>query len=349
MSEAGRLSRGGLIGCGFVSRYHLQGWSRIPEARLVAICDLDPQALDRAVELAPGARRYHDAEEMIWAEAQTDEPLDFVEICTRPESHRALVELAARHHVHVLCQKPAAPSRADLLAMIQAGTEAGIKVMIHENWRFRPWYRAMKKEIDAGTIGRPIRLRIAHRDTRAIRPGGFDDQPYFRSMPRLILYEMGCHLIDTARFLLGEIEQVTARIGKFGAENVGEDLATILIEFNCGALGLIDLNWCAPADHARPEWALNDTVVEGTEAALRVRLDGSLDRIDRSGRTDRIQVSVPAASEVYVEGYAETQRHFINGLRNGRDHETSASDTLMTMEVVWRAYDSAEAGLTVAV
>ena len=57
-----------------------------------------------------------------------------------------------------------------------------------------------------GAVGRPIRLRLAHRDTRALRSDGFADQPYFAAMPRLILLEMGCHLVDTARYLLGEVE-----------------------------------------------------------------------------------------------------------------------------------------------
>ena len=107
--------------------------------------------------------------------------------------------------------------------------------MIHENWRFRPWYRALRSdELEAGTIGRPIRLRLAHRDTRAFRPDGFADQPYFATMPRLILLEMGCHLVDTARYLLGEIETVTATLGRFGEGHIGEDLATLSLGFQAG-------------------------------------------------------------------------------------------------------------------
>jgi predicted dehydrogenase len=349
MDYSERPLRGALIGCGFVSRYHLEGWSKIADVRLAALCDLNSEALEGAAARVPEANRYADAAEMFRDEAEAGTPLDFVEICTRPESHRGLVELAASHGVHVLCQKPAAPSRADLEAMIHAGERAGVRVMIHENWRFRPWYRALRAEIESGAVGRPIRLRIAHRDTRAIRPGGFADQPYFTTMPRLILYEMGCHLIDTARSLMGEIADVTARLGRFGLENPGEDVATLLVGFAGGAMGLIDITWCAPADHARAEWALNDTVVEGTEATLRLRLDGALDRIDVNGRCDRIAVNLPAAEDVYVEGYTATQRHFLDGLRTGRAHETSAAETLRTMDVVWRAYESAEVGKSLAV
>src|SRR3954462_8107723 len=92
--------RGALIGCGFVSQFHLAGWRDVPGARLLALCDVDLGRLARAGALAPEARRYRDAG-ALFAEV----PLDFVEICTRPGSHVELVSLAAAHGVHVLCQK----------------------------------------------------------------------------------------------------------------------------------------------------------------------------------------------------------------------------------------------------
>jgi predicted dehydrogenase len=336
---------GALIGCGFVSQYHLEAWSKIPEARLVALCDLDPERLERVAAKVPGARVYTDPAAMFEAE----ETLDFVEICTRPDSHRELVELAARYRVDVLCQKPAAAVRPDLKAMIEDCVSTGTRLMIHENWRFRPWYRAIRSEIDAGTIGRPLRLRIAHRDTRALRADGFADQPYLSTMPRLILLEMGCHLIDTARYLIGEIQTVSATIGKCGRNSVGEDVAMLSVYFAGGCLGLLDMSWCAPAELARPEWALNDTVAEGSAGTLRLLADGSLELISPSGRHERKAVNLPPEDQVYVDGYIATQRHFINGLLSGEEHETRAADTLRTMEVVWTAYRSAEEGRTLSV
>jgi predicted dehydrogenase len=339
--------QGALIGCGFVSQHHLEGWSRIPEANLVAICDLNPERLAWAAARAPGARRYTEAAALFEAE----EELDFVEICTRPDSHRELVEMAARHGVDVLCQKPAAAVRSELKAMIEASVSTGIRLMFHENWRFRPWYRAMRAEIDAGSVGRLIRLRMAHRDTRALRADGYNDQPYFRSMPRLILLEMGCHLVDTARFLIGEIQTVFATLGRFGRQSIGEDVATLSVYFSGGCLGLLDMSWCAPCDPStsRPEWALNETVVEGTSGSLRLLPDGSLEWTSPTGRTERKDVPLPPDDRVYVEGYAATQRHFVQGLLQDMEHETRATDTLRTMDVVWTAYRSAEEGRTLDV
>lgn len=334
--------RGALIGCGFVSRFHLEAWRRVPGGRIVALCDLDAGRLATAASRAPGARLYRDAGSLFGAGR-----FDFVEICTHPEAHRELVSLAARHGAHVLCQKPAAADRPDLLAMIADCARAGVRLMVHENWRFRPWYRALRAEIDAGTVGRPVRLRLAHRDTRALRPGGFSDQPFLASRPRLILLEMGCHLVDTARYLMGEVRSVSATLGRFGPGHPGEDLATLNLRFATGAVGLLDMSWCAPADLARPEWALNESAVEGTAGALRVRPDGSLALVTLDGLTETRPVAMPPDDEVYVAGYAATQRHFLEGLRAGTDHETSGADTLKTMDVVWAGYRSAEEGRVV--
>jgi len=184
--------------------------------------------------------------------------------------------------------------------MIRACDSSGIRLMFHENRRFRSWYRALRAEISAGTIGRPICLRIAHRDTRALREGGYDDQPYFRTMPRLILLEMGCHLVDTARFLIGEVATVSAALGKFGSHSIGEDVATLSLQFASGCMGLLDMSWCAPADLARAEWALNETVVEGTAGSLRLLTGGSLEWIDPTGSRERKPVILPPDDQVYL-------------------------------------------------
>src|SRR6266571_1866452 len=123
--------RGALIGCGFVAQHHLAAWRQSADARLVAVCDVRADRREWARQFVPDARLVADAANLF-----NEGPLDFVEICTRPDSHRSLVELAARHGAHVLCQKPAAETRTDLLAMIAACDRAGVRLMIHENWRF---------------------------------------------------------------------------------------------------------------------------------------------------------------------------------------------------------------------
>jgi predicted dehydrogenase len=336
--------RGGLIGCGNVSRHHLRGWTRVPGASIEALCEIDHARLEAAGTKLPTARLYQSAEAMLAAEK-----LDFVEVCTGPESHAEIVRLAAEHGAHVLCQKPAALVRADLVGMIECCDAANVRLMIHENWRHRPWYRSFRTELDSGTIGKPLRIRISHRDTRALRSVGFADQPFLVRRPQLILMEMGCHLIDTARFLLGEIATVFAQLLRAAEGHAGEDIATLSVVFVSGALGLLDMSWCAQPDVARPEWALNETVVEGTCGAIKLQTDGSLLHVGLAGSTRRIEVPLPPEDEVYVQAYSATQRIFIEGCLCGIPHETSGLDTLKTMDVVWAGYHSAERGRAEAI
>ena len=186
-----------------------------PNARLVALCDLDPERLERPRRAGAGGAALHRRGERCSRRRTCS-----ISSRSAPGPSRTASSSSWRPDTgsHVLCQKPAAPGAARPPGDDRGlRSRRGVRLMIHENWRFRPWYRALRAEIDAGTIGRPIRLRIAHRDTRALRPDGFADQPYLATMPRLILLEMGCHLVDTARYLIGEVQTVSATIGRFGA------------------------------------------------------------------------------------------------------------------------------------
>ena len=82
MKDSARPLRGAVIGCGFVSKFHLEAWPRVADARLVALCDMNRQRLEQAAARVSGARIYTDAADLFAAE-----DLDFVEICTLPDSH----------------------------------------------------------------------------------------------------------------------------------------------------------------------------------------------------------------------------------------------------------------------
>jgi hypothetical protein len=77
--------------------------------------------------------------------------------------------------------------------------------------------------------------------------------------------------------------------------------------------------------------------------------DGSLEWISLTGRRERKPVVLPPDDQVYIDGYAATQQSFLKGLITGAEHETRASDTLRTMDVVWTAYRAAEEGRSLKV
>jgi predicted dehydrogenase len=156
-----RPLRGGIIGCGYFSQFQIEGWRRMPGVELAAACDLD---IARARAAAPKA--YSLPEAMLDAEE-----LDFIDIATRPETHLELVRLTLGREIPTICQKPMAPTWQQCLDMVAAAESTRTRLMIHENWRWQPWYRSAKKLIEGGDLGALLtyRFRTCRNDGRGAR------------------------------------------------------------------------------------------------------------------------------------------------------------------------------------
>jgi predicted dehydrogenase len=325
--------RGCLIGCGYVSQFHLDGWTRQTRGRLTAVCDLDAAKAKAACRYGV-CTAYTDAAEMLRQERP-----DFVEICTRPESHLTLVRLAAENGIHVLCQKPIAPTLGELEEMIAVCARHGVRFMVHENFRWRSWYTRMKADLEGGRLGRPFRLGLEMHDQRCLKPDGLADQPYFYAMPRLILYEIGPHAVDLARYLFGEPYQVFAVSQRLGKQR-GEDVVHLTLWYPQGRLALLDLSWATAGRDSRPEWGLHHTWIETDRGTLRTRSDAQLDW--QPVGQPALVLPVTVDPDPMVEGYALTQAHFLDCLHTGERFATDGEDTLRTMRIIFAAYDSAE-------
>ena len=101
---------------------------------IVAACDLQ---LSKAQASAPKA--YTSIENLL-----AEEQLDFLDIATRPDTHLPLVRAAIERGIPAICQKPMAPTIEDAAEMAKLVHKTGARVMIHENWRWQPWYREAK-------------------------------------------------------------------------------------------------------------------------------------------------------------------------------------------------------------
>ncbi len=332
------MLRGCLIGCGYVSQFHLEGWARQKLGRLVAVCDLDPARAQSACQHGV-CTAYTDAREMF----QRERP-DFVEICTRPESHLPLVRLGAEHGVHVLCQKPIAPTLDELRGMMAACDRAGVRFMVHENFRWRSWYARMKAELEGERLGRAFRFGLTMHDPRCLTPNGLADQPYFFDYPRLILYEIGPHAIDLARYLFGEVRRVFCVTQHLGPQR-GEDVAQLTLWFDGGRIANLDLSWATVARNTRPEWGLHDAWIEADKGTLRTTVHGHLEWLPVHGTREILPVVIDP--DPMIEGYANTQMHFLECLQSGARFPTDGEDTLQTMRIVFAGYESAATGVPV--
>ena len=320
------MLKGGIIGCGFFGQIQLEAWRRMDGAEIVAAADPD---LDRARKSA--ARAYASAEQML-----DRERLDFVDIATRPEQHLELVRLAAALTLPVICQKPIAPTWNDAVAMVEAAEAAGVPFMVHENWRWQPWFREARRRIQSGAIGQPLAYHFRVRKNDGGGPAPYPNQPYFAQMPRLLIYETLVHHIDTARFLFGDVESVLARTRRINPIIAGEDHAVLAMTHQGGLTGIIDGHRFSDPSPDGP--VLGEAWFEGESGVLFVRGDGLL----------FANSEVLWRNEV-TEGYRgdsvrATQQHFLNCLASGEPFESGGREYLNTVRVVEAAYESAAAG-----
>jgi predicted dehydrogenase len=325
----------GLIGCGFWAQTQLLAWQEIEEVELVAVCDIDPEKARQAAQTFGAPRVYTEAAEMF-----TKESLDFVDIVTTPPSHRSLVELAAKHQLNVICQKPMAWSMADARAMVEACHAAGVVFMVHENWRWQAPIRELKRLVNEGTIGRPFFGRISFRSD--FDP--FGGQAWLREAPRFVIIEAGIHQLDVARFFFGEAEALFCQTTRIRPDIMGEDVATILLTMT-GSTCLVDLSFSTPTEHQTfPETFVT---IEGSEGVVHLGADYRL-YITRPGSMEMRTLPDPEHDwttrpwHVMQDSALKAQRHWVDCLQTGQPPETTGADNLRTLELVFGAYTSAE-------
>lgn len=333
--------RGISVGAGYFSHFQHEAWARLPEVEIVALANRD-LAKARAAAARHGIPRAYAWDDLA-AMLDAEKP-DFIDIITPPETHLEVVRLAAARGIAIICQKPLAPTLAEARVIVADAARAGVRLMVHENFRFQPWHREIKRLLEAGAVGQLFSLNFRSRlgdgwGEQAYIPR----QPYFRTYPRLLVYETGLHFIDTFRYLAGDITRVTAWLRRLNPVIKGEDCGLLVFEFATGAIGQWDANRYNEPACPPPEtrYTFGEFLVEGSAGSLRLQLDGRI-TLKKLGGEETV---VDYAHE--RRGFAgdcvwATQRHFIDRLLDGRPFETSGEDYLITTAIQEAVYQSAE-------
>ncbi|MEO6788626.1 MAG: Gfo/Idh/MocA family oxidoreductase, partial [Chthoniobacteraceae bacterium] len=322
--------KGVLIGAGFFAQFQAEAWKRMDGVDLVAVADLAP---GRAQEFAANhgiARAYESVEAMLDAERP-----DFVDIATRPDTHLLLTRLAAARGMHVISQKPMAASMTECIAMCDACEAADVRLLIHENWRWQPWYREAKRLIETGALGALRRLSFDWRtgDGNGLEP--FAAQPYFREMPRLIIHESLIHILDTFRFLAGEFRVTACETRRVNPVIVGDDWAEIQCAFDAGAKGSIHGD--RQTGPVPAPVAMGSMILEGERATLRIAGDGHIFLAKRGAVEDRLDF-IPPTNGYKGDSVFATQQHLLGCLRTGSPSESEGREYLKTVALVEDCY-----------
>ena len=333
--------KGICIGTGYFSQFHYEAWSRISAVEIVGICDLDlEKAKQRTMPFFKNTPQYSNDFQSLLRDVKPD----FVDIITPPITHFDLIKTAVKQGVkNIICQKPLALSFKEAKAIVAYAQKHKVRFMVHENFRFQPFHQEIKKLLQAQIIGNQIfslhwRMRMGdgwQSDAYLAR------QPYFRTMPQLLIYETGIHFIDVCRFWFGEVDTVFAKLYKRHKDIVGEDAGIVLLEHTEGVITTLDMSRYNEPNYDNPRLTFGELTIDGNKGTIRLCGDGRI-TIQKLGETEQ-----PHSYPLDIKNFAGdcvyfTQKHFTNCLLSEKSFDTEGGIYLKNIAVQEAVYQSSK-------
>jgi predicted dehydrogenase len=324
----------GLAGAGFVAPHHLKAWQRLHgRAAVVAIADPQIEAARALANTFGVPAVYASVEAML-----EGEHLDVMDVASPRETHAPICRLAADRGLAIICQKPLAPTFDEAVSLV-ADIRGRARLMVHENWRFRPHYRRISAWLRDGRIGKVRTATMALLTSGLIpdssgRAPAIERQPMFATLERLLVMEVLIHHIDTLRFLLGPLALTGASLRRSCPLVRGEDRASISMATTASSQVLLIGDFMAAGHPAAQRDRLEILGATGV-----IVLDGERLRLVRGADTEA-DVAIDFAAD-YDASYLGAFTHFLDRLDDGGPFETSPDDNLETLLIVEQVYQTA--------
>ncbi len=326
-----------VVGLGYFSQLHLSAWHANPGVDLVGVTDLDADAT-RAASDRFGVTGFETLSELI---EQTDP--DIVDIVAPPQAHAVLIRTALRPGRTIICQKPFCTSLAEAEIVAAEAETTETTLVIHENFRFQPWYRDIKRFLDQGQMGQIYQCRFDLRPGDGRGPDAYlDRQPAFQAMPRLLIHETGVHFIDLFRWLFGDITSVYADLRQLNPAIAGEDAGTMLLSHRGSVQSVFDGNRLADRPAKQPRLTMGEMRIEGEAGSLFLNGEGVV-HFRPFGETNShvLSPATPFDPQAFGGGcVAALIAHVVESLQNSTLPENTAATYLDVIRASDAAYRS---------
>jgi UDP-N-acetyl-2-amino-2-deoxyglucuronate dehydrogenase len=332
-----------LVGCGRISRNHLDAIDLVEGIRLVAVADADI-ARARAVGEARGVPAFGSLDEMLAAV-----PSDLVTVCTPSGLHPQHGIIAARAGRHVLTEKPMAISLASADDLVQACDAAGVQLFVVKQNRLNPSIQLLKRAVDKGRFGR---LYMANVTVRWTRPQAYYDAERWRGTWEFdggAFMNQASHYVDLMQWLMGPAESVMAKTATQARRIEAEDSGAAIVKFRSGALGVMEVSVLTyPKNLEGSITLLGETgsVKIGGTAVNKVEHWEFADYDDDDKLVDAAATAPPS---VYGFGHRPFYENVVAVLKGQAQADTDGRAGRKSLELILGIYESAKTGREVPI
>ena len=338
MTKEGRTGFG-VIGNGRIASKHTESIIGIPEAELIAVCDIIPE---RAEDFS---NRYNAKAYVDYKELLKREDIDIITIATPSGEHAEIAVAAAKAGKHIMVEKPMAMNLKDADRMIQTCKECGVKLaVIHQN-RFNKSVKLLRAALAAGRFGR---LTHGQASVRWNRGQEYYDQASWRGTKLQdggVLMNQSIHNIDLLQWMLGSAESVFGYTTTALRKIEMEDVAGAVIKFKNGAIGLIEA--ASTIYPKNIEETLNifgetGSVIVGGIAVNRIEVWEFPESGEEKKKIFAAQESDPP--NIYGFGHREIIEDMIKAVRTDGVPAVSGEEGRKALEIILAIYKCQETG-----
>lgn len=293
----------GMLGYSFMGKAHSNAYLKLPHMvwpppavpALVAICGREQDAVRLAAQRFGYANHYTD-----WREMLKDEDIQLFDNGGPNNIHAEPCIAAAEAGKHILCEKPLARTAAEAKQMLDAANDAGVKHLCAFNYRFVPAIRQARSLIDRGLLGRIYHFRASYLQEWGTDPSVSQWRYHAQLAGSGSLGDLGAHIIDLGRFLVGEPKRVMALTKTFieerddpggggGRQRVDvDDAFEAVVEFENGVVGTLEASRFATG---RKNY--NTFEINGEKGSISFNLE----------RLNELDVHLPDSDPVDVQGF----------------------------------------------
>lgn len=338
MADSPQIFRIALIGCGRISKNHVDAIQRIDGLELVAACDAVEERA-RAVAEPLGIPWYTSYEKML-----AEVPSDIVTIATPSGYHPAQGVLAAKSGRHVVTEKPMAISLKGADELVQACDAAGVHLFVVKQNRLNAPVQMLKRAVDRGRFGR---LYLANCTVRWTRPQEYYEQASWRGTWEFdggAFMNQASHYVDLIQWIVGPVENVMAKTATLGRRIETEDTGVAIMRFRSGALGVIEVTMLTYPQNMEGSLTVlgeKGTVKIGGTAVNKVEHWEFADSDPDDALIPNLNTNPP---NVYGFGHEGYYRNVLAVLRGDAKPDTDGRAGRKSLELILGIYESAKTG-----